>query len=86
MKNKCSVQKLLLLLMVGLFFLPVLAADIAAGTGPAGQDHDPAQTSLEVTYNLSGKLHDISKKGKRKGARCSRSRKCTLLNLFPFIP
>lgn len=81
MKNKCSVQKLLFLLMVGLFFLPVLAADIAAGTGSAGQDHDPAQTSLEVTYNLSGKLHDISNKelvitfshdmvplgGKRKG-------------------
>lgn len=81
MKNKCSVQKLLFLLMVGLFFLPVLAADIAAGTSPAGQDHDPAQTSLEVTYNLSGKLHDISNKelvitfshdmvplgGKRKG-------------------
>ena len=81
MKNKYSVQKLLFLLMVGLFFLPVPAADLAVGTGPAGQGPDPAQTSLEVTYNLSGELHDISNKelaitfshdmvplgGKRKG-------------------
>ncbi len=81
MKNKCRVQKFLFLLMAGLLFFLVTEADIAAGTGPGDRDHDPTQTSLEVTYNLSGKLHDLSNKelvitfshdmvplgGKRKG-------------------
>lgn len=60
MKNKCRVQKFLLI--VGLFFLLVTKTDIAAGIGVGDQKHDPAQTDLEVSYNLSGKLHDISNK------------------------